>query len=107
MLSSSGDTSRVLTCSLGWKVCRALSSSRVAFRESSDKKKSFQGLSLDAVVMSSWKQEGSGCWGTRNPTFCPGHHHVLHPPSQGRAPPAACTGLLMRCSGNREAKCQE
>lgn len=44
MLTSPGDISHVLTCSLGWKVCRALSSSRVAFRESSDGKKSFQGL---------------------------------------------------------------
>lgn len=64
MLASPGHTNCVLTCSLGWKVCRALRSSWMAFRGSLDKQKSFQGRSPDAAMMGSWKQEGSACWGT-------------------------------------------
>lgn len=63
MLASPGDTDRVLTCSLGWKVCRGPCCSPVAFREPLDKQNSFQGWSPDAAVMGAWKQEGSACCG--------------------------------------------
>lgn len=61
MLASPGDT---LTCSLGWKVCRAPCSSWVAFREPLDKQKPFWRWSPDAAVTGAWKQESSACWGT-------------------------------------------
>lgn len=64
MLASPGDTNHASTSSPGWKVYRAPCISWVAFREPSDKQKSFQGWSPDAAVMGARKQEGSACWGT-------------------------------------------